>query len=230
MAKRVLLILLLAGMATLFFRIISGFDNNEEISDLAYSMVTEAPLTLNTQNVITAIVVSMRGLDTLGEVAVLFIAASGVGFLLRRREKPAVRNRRNGSEILQTGSKLLLPVIILFGVYIFTHGHLTPGGGFQGGVVIASAFLLTVLADVSAVINHRLLSATESLSGFFYVLLGITGFLLGGGILDSRFLPPGHFGTLVSAGAIPLIYSFIGLKVGTELTGIVLTMEEENTK
>lgn len=224
MAKRALLILLLAGLSILFYRILTGIGEYDDLSDLAVTMVHEAPTTLNSQNVITAIVVTMRGLDTLGEVAVLFIAAGGVGFMLRRKRKETITKRREGSEILKTGSKLLFPAILLFGVYIFTHGHLTPGGGFQGGVVIASAFLLLILSDVSRAVNHRLLSVTESLSGFFYAGLGISGLLLGAGILDNRFLPPGTYGTLISAGAIPLIYSFIGLKVGAELTGIFTSM------
>jgi multicomponent Na+:H+ antiporter subunit B len=229
MAKRAVVVLVLAAMAVLFFRVLKGTGDRRELGDLAGRMVTEAPSRLGTQNVVTAVVVTMRGLDTLGEVAVLFIAAGGVGFLLRRREKAARRRyRRAGSEVLQTGAKLLLPVMMLFGVYIFSHGHLTPGGGFQGGVVIASALLLTLLADVSASINHLLLSTTESLSGFFYAVLGMAGLALGAGILDSRILPPGTFGTLLSAGAIPVIYSLVGLKVGTELTGMLLSMEEDD--
>ncbi|MBN1760053.1 MAG: hypothetical protein JW863_17135 [Chitinispirillaceae bacterium] len=228
MAKRAVLILVIAALALMFFRVLQGTGERNELGDLAGRLVSEAPETLGTQNVITAVVVTMRGLDTLGEVAVLFIAAGGVGFLLRRREKPVGKRRRHASEILQTGSKLLLPVIITFGIYIFVHGHLTPGGGFQGGVVIASALLLVLLADVSASVNHLLLSATESLSGFFYAAIGIAGLLLGAGVLDNRILPMGTYGTLLSAGAIPVIYSFIGLKVGTELTGVLLSIGEDD--
>ena len=226
MAKRALLILVIAALAVMFFRVLQGTGERVELGSLAGTLVTDASEKLGTQNVITAVVVTMRGLDTLGEVAVLFIAAAGVGFLLRRRKNTGGPPRRPASEILRTGSKVLLPMILVFGIYIFTHGHLTPGGGFQGGVVIASALLLVLLADVSASVNHLLLSATESLSGFFYAALGVAGLILGAGILDNRILPTGIFGTLLSAGAIPVIYSFIGLKVGTELTGVLLSMGE----
>jgi len=65
------------------------------------------------------------------------------------------------------------------------------------------------------------------LSGTLYVLAGIAGLILAGGFLDNRFLPIGNFGQILSAGAIPLIYTFIGLKVGTELTGILSSMKGE---
>ena len=108
----------------------------------------------------TAIVVTYRGLDTLGEVTVLFISAAGVGLLLRRtRRKQDDENPEEGaqteetvithkaaSEIVETATELLLPMIILFGVYVFMNGHLSPGGGFQGGAIIASGTMFLLLA------------------------------------------------------------------------------------
>jgi multicomponent Na+:H+ antiporter subunit B len=70
------------------------------------------------------------------------------------------------------------------------------------------------------------LSSIESLSGAFYVVIGVLGLVLAGGFLDNRFLPLGQFGSLFSAGAIPIIYSLIGLKVGSELTGILENVEK----
>jgi multicomponent Na+:H+ antiporter subunit B len=131
---------------------------------------------------------------------------------------------REASELLGSGSMLLFPLLMLFGVYIFLHGHLTPGGGFQGGVVIASAMLLLMLARVSFHLNHLVISLVESLSGFFYVAIGVLGLVLAAGFLDNRILPLGEFGSLFSAGAIPIIYSLVGLKVGTELTNVLGTM------
>ncbi len=187
-------------------------------------------------NLVTAIVVTYRGLDTLGEVTVLFLATAGIAFLLRRegvRKAPGGKGSsgRNApaeaSELLLTGSLLLFPLLLLFGVYIFVHGHLTPGGGFQGGVVIASAVLLLLLADPQRKISHGLLTWIESLSGLFFAGIGIAGLVLAGGFLDNRILPPGIPGELFSAGAIPLIYSLVGLKVGSELAGILDALRKE---
>jgi multicomponent Na+:H+ antiporter subunit B len=184
-------------------------------------------------NLVTAIVVSYRGLDTLGEVTVLFLATAGISFLLRR-EGPRKGSRRGprdvpagASELLVTGSILLFPLLLLFGVYIFVHGHLGPGGGFQGGVVIASAVLLLLLADPQRKISHGLLTWIESLSGLFFAGIGIAGLVLAGGFLDNRILPLGIPGELFSAGAIPLIYSLVGLKVGSELAGILDALRKE---
>lgn len=227
MAKRIVLIALLVGMGLIFYRVAMDIKPLEELSTLASSAINCSMNELKSQNVVTAIVVTMRGLDTLGEVAVLFISASGIGFLLGRKKKIIMSNRRKGSEILRTGSRLLLPLIMIFGCYIFLHGHLTPGGGFQGGVVIATGLLLALLSDVSLKMNHRVLNMVESLSGVSYVAIGFAGIVFGAGLLDSRIIPLGTVGMLFSAGAIPLIYSFIGLKVGSELTGIITNMAEE---
>jgi multicomponent Na+:H+ antiporter subunit B len=125
---------------------------------------------------------------------------------------------------LATGAAFLFPLLVLFGIYIFMNGHLTPGGGFQGGVVLASAFLLLLFSDCRMQLNHVLLKRAEAFSGAAYVAVGLLGLWLAGGFLDPRFLPAGEFGQLFSAGAIPLIYILVGIKVGSELTGIIDSM------
>ena len=197
-----------------------------ELNSLAEKYVTDGPAELGSANLVTSVIVTYRGLDTLGEVAVLFIATAGIGFLLKRRHSKK-REKRASSEILQSGTRFLMPLIILFGVYIFVHGHLTPGGGFQGGVIIASAFVLMLFAFTQAKINHLLLTIIESFSGIFYVVIGILGIIPAGGFLDNRIMELGQFGHLFSAGAIPLIYSLVGLKVGSELVSIVDNLQKD---
>jgi multicomponent Na+:H+ antiporter subunit B len=128
---------------------------------------------------------------------------------------------RPPSELVSNGAEVVLPVIFLFGTYVIVNGHLSAGGGFQGGAVLASAVGLMVLARPSAVLDHGFLSIAESLAGVLYVATGILGLILAGGFLDSRFLPPGVFGAFVSAGAIPLISALLGIKVGAELSVII---------
>jgi multicomponent Na+:H+ antiporter subunit B len=228
MVKKIFILIILGFFAVMLLPLARDLTPFQELSPLAQKYVADGPEELGSANLVTSVIVTYRGLDTLGEVAVLFIAAAGVGFFLRREDKnEKKRKRRPASQILQSGTAFLFPLILVFGVYIFLHGHLTPGGGFQGGVVIASAFVLLLLANASATINEGVLHLVESLSGASYVAIGILGLVLAAGFLDNRFLDLGEFGTLLSAGAIPLIYSFIGLKVGAELVGIVDTMQKD---
>ncbi|ALM74988.1 Na(+)/H(+) antiporter subunit B [Thermococcus barophilus] len=182
-------------------------------------------------NAVTAVVVNYRGLDTLGEVTVLFIAATGVAALLWRKKRERTA-KSEGSVVLQTGSKLLLPFIMLFGAYIFIHGHLTPGGGFPGGATIATAFLMLYLAFREYEIPHNVFEPLEGLAGMGYVAVGLIGLIIGGYFLfdwiwQTWQLGHANIGRLFSAGFIPIIYTLIGLKVGTELTGIVDNMVKE---
>jgi len=172
-------------------------------------------------NIITSVVVGYRGFDTLGEVTILFTAAVGVGAVLKFAKKSGKdTGYRPSSLILRTGCRLLFPLIILVGAYIFLHGHLTPGGGFPGGAVMASAWLLVYLGCRERRISARAAGAVESASGAAFVLAGLAG-LVGGGYFLANFLPCGVAGTLFSAGIIPVIYVLIGFKVGAELAGII---------
>ncbi len=228
MIKYLLVFVAVIGIALLFYPLVDDLGDQTQLNPLAEQYVIGSVTDLNIPNSVTAIVVTYRGLDTLGEVTVLFLATAGVGFLLAYKRKK-LEKKRQGSEFLQTGAAFLSPLIILFGIYIFTHGHLSPGGGFQGGVVIASAILLMVLADVSFNFSHALLHISESLSGVGYVLLGLLGLLLIGvtSFLDPRYLPAGVYLSLFSAGAVPLIYSFIGIKVGAELSSVIDSLHDE---
>jgi multicomponent Na+:H+ antiporter subunit B len=176
-------------------------------------------------NIVTSVVVSYRGFDTLGEVTVLFIAAVGLAAVLRIGKKTSVP-REPASFVLYTGCLVLFPLILVYGSYVVVHGHLSPGGGFQGGAIIASAFLLSYLGCRERRIGERASAAAESLGGLSFVVLGLVGLALGGHFL-LNFLPRGETFTLLSSGIIPLIYIAIGVKVGSELAGIIDNLIEE---
>lgn len=176
-------------------------------------------------NIVTSVVVNYRGLDTLGEVSVLFLSVAGAGFALRRRRGLVLETPVPASELVDTGARLLFGPIVLFGAYIFAHGHLTPGGGFQGGAVVASAVLLLLLAARDRALAHNALGWIESLSGFLYVIVGLVGLAFAGSFLSNHgVVPLGTWNTLFSAGLIPVIYVLVGLKVGSELATLLDTM------
>jgi len=178
-------------------------------------------------NIVTSVVLSYRGFDTLGEVTVLFIAAIGLGAVLTTSVKGETRKIEPASLVLYTGCRLLFPLILVFGTYIFIHGHLTPGGGFQGGAIIASGFLLIYLGCRERRISQRASKLAESLGGLIFVVIGLLGLAFGDFFL-SNFLPKGTANTLFSAGIIPIIYIAIGLKVGSELASIIDNLIEES--
>jgi multicomponent Na+:H+ antiporter subunit B len=225
MIKRVLILAVLAFFLFLFLSRVAGIETPGRLKGVGAGYVDRSIPELNSPNVVTAVVVTYRGIDTLGEVSVLFLAAAAISLLLRVTVKKGPEGsegeKRPASEILMTGADVLSPVIVFFGVYIFLHGHLSPGGGFQGGAVVASAVLLLFLAYPGYRLRHGILTVLESLSGTVYVLIAVLGLVLAAGFLDSRLLAMGETGRIISAGTIPLIYTVIGLKVGTELAGII---------
>lgn len=173
-------------------------------------------------NIVTAIVVDYRGFDTLGEVTVLFIAASGVIMLLFG--KAIKRDKKyDPSIIMSVGTRISFAVIFLFGIYIFVHGHLTPGGGFPGGAVIASGILGLFIGRKGYEPNHVGLKVFESLSGMAFAVIGLIGLFSVNSFL-ANFLPTGVVGDLYSAGFVALIYIAIGMKVGSELSSVIDAM------
>ncbi|MBN2526994.1 MAG: sodium:proton antiporter [Deltaproteobacteria bacterium] len=223
MIKKALAVLLLAQLCTILFSFLSVYQEPTSLNAVSSHYIHNEPKELGAANAVTAVVVTYRGLDTLGEVTILFAASVVVGLLMFLHKNESAP-RRDGSELLKTGASLLFPLILLFGAYVFINGHLSPGGGFQGGAIIASALMLTILANPNRHVGHGFFWAIESISGFVFVLLGIAGLVLAGGFLDSRVLPPGTFGHVASAGLIPVIYIFVGLKVGAELSSVVLSL------
>lgn len=119
---------------------------------------------------------------------------------------------------------LAIPVIVLFGVYVFLHGHLSPGGGFQGGVIIASGFLLYLIVKPDSRPSHGKLSFFESTAGLAFIGIGLIGLAVSGVFLDNVISGFGEAGELVSGGLLPLIYIAIGIKVGAEMSGLVSGM------
>lgn len=222
-------LVLLALLGTVFFALFAGFTPDETLNRTASYYATQTVPETGAQNVVTAIIVTYRGLDTLGEVTVLFLTAAIVGLVLAQSKAPKGRSGSGflpSGELLTTGTRMLVPVILLFGAYVFVNGHLTPGGGFQGGAIVASGLLLMLLADPAERFSHRLISRIESSAGLIYVILGLLGMIFAGGFLDNRILPLGWFGSVFSAGAIPLIYILIGLKVGAEFSSILTSLED----
>jgi len=177
-------------------------------------------------NLVTSVVLGYRGIDTLGELSILFAASAAGGLVLGKTVRAKKAASENTGFILQAGTDLLFPLLLVAGLYIVLHGHLTPGGGFQGGVLLATAFFLPVLVRPGTSVSHKLLIVIEGLAGASFIAIGLLALYQGGEFLQP-FLDKGLTGQLLSAGTLPLLYLAVGLKVGAELAGLLANLSTE---
>lgn len=131
--------------------------------------------------------------------------------------------------IIKTVSRLLVGLILLYGAYIVLHGHLSPGGGFGGGVVLALGLLAVLLAygreETLKWLRLGRLKDLERASPLLFVLVGMAGMAAGGAFL-ANVLSKGRLFALLSSGLILPLNIVIGLKVGLSLFLVVLAMAE----
>lgn len=141
-------------------------------------------------------------------------------------KKPAAKEV-GMSLIVKRITKMTVSLIFLFGVYIVLHGHLTPGGGFAGGVIIALSFIHLVLAfgkeEALKRLNEAGVSIIESLGGLMFWGIALLG-LLTGSFFFLNVLPKGQPFHLFSSGIIILCNIAIFLKVGAGLFSIFIAL------
>jgi multicomponent Na+:H+ antiporter subunit B len=184
-------------------------------------------------NAVTSVLASYRGYDTFGEVVVIFTAAIAVLMLLGhctpRRADDAPAPMREQQRVLRVIAKLLIPFILLFGLYVQFHGDYGPGGGFQAGVIFAAGVILYALVfglePARRGVPMSALRPLVALGVLLYGGVGVVSLLLGGAYLDYNVLAPDdpaqgqHIGILlvelgvgitVTAAMIMLFFSFAG--------------------
>jgi multicomponent Na+:H+ antiporter subunit B len=161
---------------------------------VAPAYLHDTPGEIGVPNVVTSVLASYRGYDTLGGVTVIFTAGAGVlallGYRTRRRNSQGPGNRK--LVVLRVIAKLFFPLILLFALYVLFHGDYGPGGGFQAGVIFATGFILYALAfglgNAQRVIPHRLLRIMAAVGVLIYAGVGIESMLLGGKFLEYKVL------------------------------------------
>ena len=130
--------------------------------------------------------------------------------------------------ILRSGGDSLLPFALVFMLYIIFHGHLSPGGGFQGGVLFVAAVLLLYFGhgyEVTAkAVSFNLLHETEGLASVIYVALALMGIAAGAQFCQNILYTHGNIGDLYSSGTIFWMNLTVGLKVVTGIGSITLMM------
>ena len=181
-------------------------------------------------NVVTAVLASYRGYDTLGELVVVFTAGIGVLLLLGgprpSTAPPASAQRRHlrmrETLVLRVVVKRFVPFVLLFALYVQAHGELGPGGGFQAGVIFAAGLALYSMIfgieDLRRVVPARAVEWAFAGGVLLYLGVGVAGMLLGGNFLDYDLLRADdvagqHLG-------IQLIELGVGLTVAAVMTTI----------
>jgi len=125
--------------------------------------------------------------------------------------------------ILKTITRIVVPFLQVYGIFIILHGHVSPGGGFSGGALIGTSLILYTLVygvdEAKKKFSHRASEIAESGGIMLFVTLGIVGILFAGQFLTNiqAGFPIGQPGTLISAGMIPLLMIGIGIKVASTM-------------
>ncbi len=133
------------------------------------------------------------------------------------------------SLIVKTLTRSLFPIMVLFGAYVILHGHITPGGGFPGGVIIATGVVMMLLAygadKAKQIVNVSQTTILESLGALTLAVLGLVGIVMVGQFLEGVF-GVGFLGTLFSGSNLAILNIGVGIKVAAGLITITYAMLE----
>jgi multicomponent Na+:H+ antiporter subunit B len=182
-----------------------------------------------TANVVSAVNYDQRSLDTLIEETILFGSVMGAAALLRpskeeRERKDADADQGRTLEATRLAGYVLLPVTLVVGLDVVVHGHLTPGGGFQGGVVLATGlhFLYTAgqYRTLEKLRSTTVFEVGEAVGEAAYVCLGLAAIATVGAFLGNM-IGQGSFGELFSSGTVPLLSIAVGIEVAS---GVVIVL------
>lgn len=194
----------------------------------------------NAPGVVSAVNFEYRGFDTVGEEFILFAAATGVATVLRqlRDEQEGGQSRASFGEsqsgttdAIRLASLVFVGPVALFGWFLASHAQTNPSGGFQGGVVLATAFVLIYLAgqflSFRRVSPADLIDSLGAVGAAGFAAIGLTAVVLGFAYLHD-FLPLGTVpGAVSSSGTIALISFFVGIEVAAAFILIVGELVEQ---
>ncbi|HTH96698.1 MAG TPA: MnhB domain-containing protein [Stellaceae bacterium] len=198
-----------------------------------------APIQRHVTNMVSAVNFDYRGLDTLGEESMLLAAVTGASILLRGNRGEGLSARAGEipdrpisprSEVLAPLVRLIGPVTTIFGLYVGAHAMTTPGGGFQGGVIIASGLLLIFLGQDYRVwrriVKSEMMDACEGAGAALYGLAGFASMSMGATFL-TNILPLGQLTDVFSGGLMLVENAGVALAVAGGFTVLLIEFLEE---
>lgn len=185
---------------------------------------------METPNLVTAVLGDYRAFDTMLETIVVFTAGLACFFILRTRVSREAMSgdflREDSQEpvredlVVKTVARTFIPLIQLFGLYVLAHGHYSPGGGFQGGVIFAAAYiLLAVSHDFRTTLKHMSERATHLLSAagvLVFAGIGAVCMINGSNYLD-------YDGLAVILGMAPAAAHSLGILLVEAGVGLTVT-------
>ncbi len=250
--RTVLLVPITAGFALVLAAGFAGLPpSGRARSPVADEIVRTAAPERHALDAVASITFDQRGFDTLGEELILFSSILGVAVLLRRSRHQIERLHRERGEHAEEGrtddrvpgrappetssavrilgAGLAGPCVV-FAAYLVTHGQLSPGGGFQGGVVAATAPLVVYLSAEAAVFTRiaprALAEVVEAVGVGGYGAVGVAGLAVAGVFLENV-LPLGEMGDVLSSGTIFALNGLVGLAVATGFVVLLAAFLEE---
>ncbi len=182
-------------------------------------------------NLVTAVLFDYRAFDTLGEATVIFTAASAVAMLIPKRHIAMLKTEF--TSIVHRTIALVIPFFFMISLHLIFNGHLSPGGGFTGGVVVSAAVICIVFTYGFLYMERRVtiegLSLVEDWGAIALLSLGVAGIAVSSHFFSSAqagfYL--GNPGELLSAGIMPLANMAVGAKVGAGLSIIFIALAKE---
>lgn len=233
----ILALLVLAAAAVEVILALPAF--GDPLTRYGTTVNTLAPALRNVSNVVAAVMYDICGIDTLGEESMLICAVTAAVMLLRGRRGEdggeragRIRGRAQAerTDAMVLMSRLFATTLFLFGVYVVLHGTITPGGGFQGGVIAASSFILLYLEGGYAVWRRMLpspvLVALEGFGALAFVLCAAVPLAFGYAALQNV-LPLGVWRDLYSGGVIVIVNAAVGVAVLSSFGALLLEFMEE---
>jgi len=192
-------------------------------------LAVPAAVAHGTANVVSAINFDQRAFDTLGEETIFFGSVIGAAALLRpsKEEREQTSGHGHAKQVMAStrfAGYVLLPLTLVVGFDVVAHGHLTPGGGFQGGVVLATGVHLVYVAGsydaLERVRSVHVYEYAEVVGALGYLGLGFAGLAIAGSYL-ANVIPYSGFGQLVSAGNVEVLNFAVGIEVSA---GVVVML------
>lgn len=189
-----------------------------------------------TANVVASINFDQRGIDTIGEESILLASVIGAATLLRPGKEETERRALAPGEVLESTrlfGYVMMPVTMVIGLDVIAHGHVTPGGGFQGGVVVGTGIhLLYVAGSYRALERARPLRAFEwgeAIGAGAFACVGLAGTVVAGSFLTD-IIPTGTFGQLFSGGTVPVLNGAVGVEVASGTAVLLAKFLEQAIK